>query len=290
MSESIETTIQVRAKDLLEQEEVRCVMGYERSPRGDVRPAFIYQAEDAERLVWNQECSQNLMVYLHDRKRPLRKGEEPPRVAIVAKPCDVRALNVLLHEEQVARERVFVIGIACPGMWENGAGSELQARCRRCKERVPVLYDTLVGEPPEVKDVEEDWADLAELEAMTAEERLAFWVKEFQRCLRCYACRQACPGCYCYECVAEQVDPTWVGIAIDLPEVFFYHVMRAYHLAGRCVECDACERACPVGIPLSLLNRKIAKEVTDLFDYQTGGDPETRPPLATFKRDEDLPL
>ncbi len=132
MSESIETTIRDRARDLLEQEEVSCVIGYERGPRGDVRPAFVYQAEDAERLVWNQECSQNLMVYLHDRKRPLRKGEEPPRVAIVAKPCDVRALNVLLHEEQVARERVFVIGIACPGMWENGEGSELQARCRRC--------------------------------------------------------------------------------------------------------------------------------------------------------------
>ena len=290
MSESIETTIRVRAKDLLEQEEVSCVIGYERGPRRDVRPAFVYQAEDAERLVWNQECSQNLMVYLHDRKRPLRKEEEPPRVAIVAKPCDVRALIVLLHEEQVARERVFVIGIACPGMWEEGEGSELQARCQRCKERVPVLYDTLVGEPPEVEDVEEDWADLAELEAMTAQERLAFWVKEFQRCIRCYACRQACPGCYCYECVAEQVDPAWVEIAIDLPEVFFYHVMRAYHLAGRCVECDACERACPVGIPLSLLNRKIAKEVADLFDYQAGGDPETPPPLATFKRDEDLPL
>ena len=290
MSESMETTIRVMARDLLEQEEVSCVIGYERGPRGDVRPTFVYQAEDAERLVWNQECSQNLMVYLHDRKRPLRKGEEPPRVAIVAKPCDVRALNVLLHEEQVARERVFIIGIACPGMWEDGEGSALQARCQRCKERVPVLYDTLVGEPPEVEDVEEDWADLAELEAMTAEERLAFWVKEFQCCIRCYACRQACPGCYCYECVAEQVDPAWVGIAIDLPEVFFYHVMHAYHLAGRCVDCDACERACPVGIPLSLLNRKIAKDVADLFDYRSGGDPETPPPLATFKRDEDLPL
>jgi coenzyme F420-reducing hydrogenase delta subunit len=148
MSESMETTIRVRARDLLEQEEVSCVIGYERGPRGDVRPTFVYQAEDAERLVWNQECSHNLMVYLHDRKRPLRKGEEPPRVAIVAKPCDVRALNVLLHEEQVVRERVFVIGIACPGMWEDGEGSQLQARCRRCKERIPVLYDTLVGEPP----------------------------------------------------------------------------------------------------------------------------------------------
>jgi Na+-translocating ferredoxin:NAD+ oxidoreductase RnfC subunit len=90
--------------------------------------------------------------------------------------------------------------------------------------------------------------------------------------------------------MAEQVDPLWVGIAIELPEKAFFHVMRAYHLAGRCVECNACELACPMHIPLSLLNRKIAKEVEALFGYRAGGDPQTPPPLATFRKDEELPL
>jgi ferredoxin len=90
--------------------------------------------------------------------------------------------------------------------------------------------------------------------------------------------------------VAEQLDPPWTGIAIDVPEKQFFHVMRAYHLAGRCSGCNACEEVCPMGIPLSLLNLKIAKEVETLFDYRTGQDAETPPPLATFQKEEELPL
>ena len=288
MSDSIQANMRARAGELLELGEVACVIGYERSSRGGVRPVFVYDAATVDRLVWDNECHHNLMVYLHDRKGRSPRGDEPTRVAVVAKPCDVRALNVLLHEGQVERDQVFIIGVSCEGM--GGEGEEVQTRCRRCTERVPVFYDTLVGEAPEVQAVDEGWADVVELETMTPEERLGFWTREFDRCIRCYACRQACPGCYCFECMAEQVDPLWMGIAIELPEKAFFHVMRAYHLAGRCVECDACEQACPMQIPLSLLNRKLTKEVEALFGYCAGGDPETPPPLATFRKDEELPL
>jgi ferredoxin len=182
---------------------------------------------------------------------------------------------------------VFVIGISCPGVL---AGDGLQEHCGRCKERVPVFYDALVGEPPQVDAEDETWADVVEIEVMPAPERLALWASEFDRCIRCYACRQACPGCYCTECLVEQVDPQWVSIAHGLPQKAFFHIMRAYHLAGRCVECQACDQACPMHIPLSLLNRKIAKEVEALFGYTAGGDAETPPPLATFLKDEALPL
>ena len=298
MSEEIQAGIQVRARELLSLGEVGCVIGYERSPKGRVRPAFVYDECEAERLVWDQTCHHNLMVYLRDQVVPTRRKEQPSRVAIVAKPCDVRALNVLIHEEQVIRDQVFVIGVACPGMVGKGSpvspsGEEtwfLAENCLRCKERVPVFYDALVGEPPEVDAEDEAWADVEELEAKTTAERLALWTREFDRCIRCYACRQACPGCYCTECLAEQVDPAWVSIAHGVPEKAFFHVMRAYHLAGRCVECHACDMACPMHIPLSLLNRKIAKDVEALFGYVAGGDAETPPPLATFRKDEELPL
>ena len=296
--------LRAKAKQLLTEGEVSCVIGYEIGPQGQVRPAFIYQPEDVERLVWNQDCTHNLVVYLHDRKAPPGKGQEPPRVAIVVKPCDARSLNVLFHEQQIERERVFIIGMACEGIREAKASGDqtsevsedfgslvpLQARCLRCMERVPVIYDALVGQPPEVEPLEEEWADVTELEAMTPQERLAFWTREFERCIRCYACRQVCPGCYCFECIAEQVDPLWVGIGIDLPEKTFFHVMRAYHLAGRCVDCAECQRVCPMHIPLSLLNRKMAKEVADLFGYRTGEDATAPPPLATFRKDEDVLL
>ena len=287
MSEELQASIRVRARELLKLGEVCCVIGHERGPKGMVRPAFVRDEKAADNLVWDQTCHHNLMVYLREQVVPSRRGEAPPRVAVVARPCDVRALNVLIHEGQVTREQVFVIGLACPGMSD---GTGIQEHCQWCQERVPVFYDALVGEPPKVKAAPETWADVVELEAMTAAERLAFWTREFDRCIRCYACRQACPGCYCFECLAEQVDPQWVSIAHGVSQKAFFHVMRAYHLAGRCVQCHACDEACPMQIPLSLLNRKIAREVQNLFGYSAGSDPEIPPPLATFRKDEELPL
>ena len=188
MNESITAEIRDKAKELLESKQVDCVIGYEASTRDGARPVFIYDPADVDRLVWNEHCVHNLVTYLHDKKKPQKRGEEPQRVAVVAKPCDSRAVNVLLAEQQMARERVFVIGVACEGMKE--AGSKGQERCARCVDRIPVIYDTLIGEPPEVTPVEDDFADLAEVEGLPPNERLAFWLRQFDRCIRCYACRQ----------------------------------------------------------------------------------------------------
>jgi formate dehydrogenase subunit beta len=286
----LQEQIRAKARELLESNQVQCVIGYEMGSRGQARPAFIYEADDVERLVWNQSCTHNLVTYLHDKKKPARRGEEPPRVAIVVKPCDSRGLNVLLAESQIERERIYVIGVACDGIVD-GAGfagasrdGQLQARCLRCDERVPVVYDLLVGEPPPV-DVSDDYADVAELEAMTPVERVAFWLKQYDRCIRCYACRQVCPGCYCSVCMFERDDSLWVGIAAEIKEKEFFHLGRAYHLAARCIECNECERVCPMELPLSLLNRKLAKEVYELFGYRAGVEPpenEIGGPLLTM--------
>jgi hypothetical protein len=287
VSQEIQSAIRAQASELLSQNEVSVVIGHERSAKGHVRPAFVRRESEAERLVWDQTCHHNLMVYLGEQLAQIGRRDAQSRIAVVAKPCDVRSLNMLIHEEQVVREQVFVIGLACPGMLDGGGE---MGHCTRCKERVPLFYDTLLGEPPEVSAADESWADVIEFESLAPAHRLAFWAREFDRCIRCYACRQACPGCYCFECLAEQVDPAWVGIAHGVSEKTFFHVLRAYHLAGRCVECHACDAACPMHIPLSLLNRKMAQEVQSLFDYVAGDDPELPPPLATFRKDEQLPL
>ena len=287
MSQDTQAAIRVQAKELLSLGEVGCVVGYEQSPRGRVRPAFVYDKDAADRLVWGADCHHNLSVYLREMTLSPRREVSRTRVAIVAKPCDVRALNVLIHEEQIARDQVFVIGVTCAGMQQ---GKGIQEHCERCRDRVPPFYDALVGEPPTVEIKNETWEDVCELEGMSPAERLLFWTREFDRCIRCYACRQACPACYCSECLIEQLDPHWVSIAHRVPEKAFFHVMRAYHLAGRCVQCHACDHACPMHIPLSLLNRKLAKDVDAFFSYAAGRDAETPPPLATFRRDEQLPL
>ena len=278
--------IRAKARELLESGQVSCFIGYEEGTRGRVRPAFAYEPQDTDRLIWDERCTYNLSTYLHQFRHPPRRGEEPPRVGILVKPCDSRSLNVLFHEEQIDRANVYVVGVTCKGVKVNGQTEE---RCQRCAERVPLVYDVVMGTVPKVVG-REDYADVARLEAMSTQERLAFWTREFDRCIRCYACRQACPACYCFECVAEQLDPQWMSIAIDLPQKRFFHIMRAYHLAGRCSGCNACEEACPMDIPLSLLNRHIAKEVEDLFGYRPGQDATTPPPLATFEKAEELPM
>ncbi len=286
-----EKQIQGKARKLLESGQVDCVIGYEMGSRGQVRPAFVYAPQDVERLVWNDGCTHNLVTYLHDKKKPPKRGADPPNVAIVVKPCDSRALNVLLAEGQITRERLHIIGLACEGIAQgagfggsNGPGQ--QERCLRCNERTPVIYDTLVGEPPAV-EISDDFADVAALEAMTPAERMAFWLKQFDRCIRCYACRQVCPGCYCKVCMFERDDSMWIGIANEVDEKQFFHLGRAYHLASRCIECNECERVCPMDIPISLLNRKLIQDVRELFDYRAGFDDQLGPLLTMLEEGEE---
>jgi ferredoxin len=296
----LQEQIRSKAKELLADGQVQCVIGYEMGSHGQVRPAFIYEADDVERLVWNQDCNHNLVTFLHDKKKPVQRGGDPPQVAIVVKPCDSRGLNVLLAEKQIEREQIYVIGLACEGMVNgvsfgpSGAGhgselredTELQARCLRCEDRVPVIHDVLIGEAPQLQ-INDDLADVAEMEAKTPGERVAFWLKQYDRCIRCYACRQVCPGCYCSVCMFERDDSLWAGIATELKEKETFHLGRAYHLAARCIECNECERVCPMELPLSLLNRKLAKDVKEMFDFRAGLEPVKAPLLTMFDEGEE---
>jgi formate dehydrogenase subunit beta len=289
----LQEQIRARSKELLASGQVQCVIGYEEGSRGQVRPAFIREASDVDRLVWNQGCTHNLVTYLHDKEHAIRSGGDLHRVAIVVKPCDSRALNVLLAEKQIEREHLYVIGVVCAGVVE-GAGfagqsvDTLQSRCLRCNDRVPLVYDLLIGEPSQA-GIEDDFADVAELEAMSLTERATFWLKQYERCILCYACRQVCPACYCSICMFERDDSLWVGIATGTKEKELFHMGRAYHLAARCVGCNECERVCPMELPLSLLNRKLGKEVQALFQYRTGDEPSPSPLATMLSEGEEFP-
>ncbi len=285
--------IRKRARELLESGQVQCVIGYEGGSRGQVRPAFIRDASEVNRLVWNQGCTHNLIRYLRDNGQASGKNEHPTRVAIVVKPCDSRALNVLLSEQQIDRDQLYVIGVECPGIVEGAGfagpgGDKLQDRCLRCNDRVPVVYDLLVGDAVQGM-AKDDYADIEELETMSPAERTAFWLKQYDRCILCYACRQVCPGCYCSVCMFERDDSMWVGVASGIKEKEFFHLGRAYHLAARCVGCDECERVCPMELPLSLLNRKLAKEVEALFHFRAGHEPSQSPLSTVLAEGERFP-
>ncbi len=277
--------IRNKAKELLESKAVECVIGYERATDGlTARPLFVYEPAEVDKLIFDQTCTHNLVRYLLDRR--------DKATAIVVKPCDSRAINLLLNENQIQRDKLFIIGVVCPGIVEaswNRTSEKLQDACQSCQQHTPVIYDFLVGESPTSEPaIPETYPDIAEVETKSITERRSFWAEHFSRCIRCYACRQVCPGCYCSECFVERLDPLWVGIRIAPGENEMWNTVRAFHLAGRCISCYQCERVCPVNIPLSLLNRKLEKEVLELFNFQAGIDAETPPPFSTFEKEEKL--
>jgi coenzyme F420-reducing hydrogenase delta subunit/ferredoxin len=269
--------LRAKARELLMSGGVSCVIGYEQNRRGRIRPAFIHSPIEVDRLTWNARCNQNLAGYLVEKQAQARceKAEErrAVRTAVVVKPCDSRAINVLLAENQIQRESIFVIGMACTGQ-DDGEG-RLQKRCEACLESSPLGADVIIGDGTasvSTRNLQVYRDAIAGLENAAPLERLEYWLSQFDRCIRCYACRQACPVCNCPTCLYERDDSVYLGPRIQLDEKRAFHLGRAYHLAGRCVGCNECERACPVGLPLSLLNQKLSAEVERAFGHRAGLD------------------
>jgi formate dehydrogenase (coenzyme F420) beta subunit len=270
--------IREAARKLLREGEVQVIIGFEGgSLPARSRPVFVRKEEDVERLIWDEFCETNLARYLPKRKE---------RTAIVAKGCDSRAIVELVKENQVARDTVVIIGVPCEGMLDRATSLRYQ-RCETCSHRNPVLYDLLLGQP--ASEGQDSFSDVEAFETLDQSERWAYLSAETGKCIRCYACRDACPLCYCPECFVDGSQPQWVGKSIAFSDTMVFHLMRAFHLAGRCVSCGACERACPMGVDIAKLNRKLEKDVKLLFKHEAGVSLDEVSPLASFRLDDPGP-
>jgi formate dehydrogenase subunit beta len=283
-----EADLRKKAEDLLSGGRVELILGYGIAPSGEVRPLIARTADDARRLVWSPSCVHNLVGYLTREPAAalLRRGK---KVGVVVKGCDARAVVTLIQEEQVAQTQVHVIGMVCDGVTYAGSDKgALALKCGGCEVRVPLFYDDLIGDPSDVTPPPgSPLEDVEQLLARSEDERWAFWKEQMEKCIRCYACRQVCPMCYCKECITEKTQPQWIERAPLARGNFAFHIIRAAHLAGRCSSCGECSRVCPVGIPVDMLNRFLTGRIREAFGHQCGVDCEADLFQSSFNKDED---
>ncbi len=311
MQEELTTTLVAKAKEMLQSGKVQRVVGWRRGLFDyDVTPGTFTTADDLDKnFVYNQWCGANLSKYLVRLTREIETAKSTTRmnntmakqrdpnavdkpipqetVLVFLKPCDTYSFTELLKEHRIKREDVYVVGIPCDGMADPET-KKMAERCENCKSKKHVTYDELIGDDGDV--LESKRFDMVEkLEKMGEEERFAFWQSEFSRCIRCNACRDACPACTCEKCVFDNNNLyTSQKVAVNSFEENLYHIIRAWHVAGRCTDCGECSRVCPQHIPLHLINRKFAKDINELYGpYIAGSDMETKPPMLRFDAAKD---
>jgi ferredoxin len=284
----IRTNLRKAASEVLTRNRAGVVIGYGTGTlENQTTPILVTGASDCDKLEWGHGCRNNLGTYIG------RALQEHERVAVVAKTCDLGGITGLIREGQVRREQVLVIGVQCPGIHN---GSEVATKCLACTGDPHPICDLVVTlrgvhescEDPTAAALEKPDArdeQIAYLESLPHEERWKYWQRQFSRCLRCYACRAACPMCYCSSCIAEKHRPQWVPTAIDNSGNSAWNIIRAVHLAGRCSGCDECARVCPADIRLDLINRKLALEVERQYG-KLGLDPEQKSALVDFRMED----
>jgi len=294
------------SRQLLEDQKVDLVIGFRRGtlPMAN-EPVMIRRPADVDKLVWDSHCNINLATYLIDR---------PEKIGIIAKGCDSRNIANLIIENKISREQLTIIGVPCQGMLDrrkvtNISGFEvrelienngrviargreiekrfnrmeaLQDNCRFCSHPNPPLCDELVAEPVPVTADAGQFADVREIESLEVDRKWAYFEDLLSNCMRCYACRNACPLCYCPTCFVDESQPQWVGKSNDATDVRTFHFLRAYHCAGRCTNCGSCETVCPMGIRMRAFTRKLEKDCLEHFNWQAGLNILQRPPLDTF--------
>ena len=311
MQEITREILVAKAKALLADGAVSRVLGWKRGEFDwDVTPALFETDEELENeFVWNGFCGANFSKYLVAETK-----KSDAKVLVFLKPCDTYSFNQLLTEHRFERDKVYAVGIPCEGMLdinkikasadavssvEDGEdvvahtlydgdvrlnrGDCLSERCINCKSKKHVAYDELIGEDGEVIDSHR-FDEVERLESLTPDERFAFWQNELSRCIRCNACRNVCPACTCEKCVFDNpASGVENKAAATSFEEQMFHIIRAFHVAGRCTDCGECSRVCPQHIPLHLLNRKFIKDIDSFYgEYQAGAEVGSRAPLVDY--------
>lgn len=251
--------------DMLADGTVALVIGYEEgSTPQKTRPLFCHDAAAAERLVMDGRCTHNLAVYL--TKKELLPAEG--RIGVVATVNVLKSALQLMQENQIPEGRFLLMAVGPEGELNELPDAES-------------LRQYIAAHP--LPDNPEVAALIEKIDAMSREERWAYWQECLSKCVKCYACRAACPLCYCTRCIVEDNRPQWIlPWASTLPNIE-WQINRVMHMAGRCTGCGACYAACPLHLPIHLLTKKLTQEINREFGTER---PAKGNVLSTFSPDD----
>ena len=308
-----------RMTELLESGEVQRVIGWKKGDLGyNPEPAYFESAEALKDFVYDGFCGANLSKYM------IKACELEGKTLVLLKPCDTYSFNQLIKEHRISKDKIYVIGVGCKGKLdiekikamgikgitaisgveitdacdtitiETVYGDKTVAykdamleRCHVCKGKEHKVSDEIFFESAETDDGDR-FAGVDYIESLSPEEKFEFFKKELSKCIRCNACRNVCPACSCRKCVFDSTKFDADRKAnVDPFEESMFHIIRAFHVAGRCTDCGECSRVCPQGIPLHLFNRKFIKDINEFYgEYQAGAEVDERSPLTNFTFDD----
>ena len=304
-----------RMKELLDDGSVQRVLGWK---KGDLsynpEPAYFNSSDELSEFIYDGFCGANLSKYL------IKAANLEGKTLVLLKPCDTYSFNQLIKEHRVSREKTYIIGVGCKGKLDIEAirkkgikgirsitGAEIDGecetltidtvygektvaytdamleRCHVCKGKEHMIYDEIIIDSKDTADSDR-FTDVEILEGATPAEKFAFFQKELSKCIRCNACRNVCPACSCRKCVFDSTKfDSEQKANVDPFNESMFHIIRAFHVAGRCTDCGECSRVCPQGIPLHLFNRKFIKDINEFYgEYQAGADAEALSPLTDY--------
>ncbi|MBE6773017.1 MAG: 4Fe-4S ferredoxin [Ruminococcaceae bacterium] len=304
-----------RMKELMADGTVQRVLGWK---KGDLsynpEPYYFNTAEELDEFVYDGFCGANLSKYM------VKGSNLEGKTLVLLKPCDTYSFNQLIKEHRVDRDKAYIIGVGCKGklspekLKEKGikgiksiSGAEIDGdctelkidtvygektvaykdvmleRCHVCKGKEHRIYDELMLESADTCDGDR-FTDVEIIENLPADEKFAYFRQELSKCIRCNACRNVCPACNCRKCVFDSTKfDSEQKANVDSFEESMFHIIRAFHVAGRCTDCGECSRVCPQGIPLHLFNRKFIKDINEYYgEFTAGEDAETKGPLTDY--------